>query len=168
LSEVLTAKLATLREEDALSYGFSAGYAPRVAGGLWRLSGKVPVARAAEAARLIERTLDAMRASLDAYRAEFVHARRTLVEALAGSAADSSAVLDRLVLIERFGLAPGYFDQLLSEIARLRIDEMHAFLTTELASGRQVFGAFGPRAAAAAALAAAREEQSRMSPARAP
>ena len=164
LSEILSAKLAALREEDALSYGFSAGYAPRVAGGLWRISGKVPVARAAEAARLVARTLEDLRASPDAYRAEFVHARRKLVQALAGSTADSGAVLGRLVLIERFGLARGFFDQLLSEIARLQIAEVHAFLTSELAADRQVFGAFGPRAAASAALAAARAEASRTPP----
>ncbi len=156
LSQILDAKLAALRWEDALSYGFSASYAPRNAGGMWRVSGKVPPARAADAARILRHMLDAMRASPDAYRAEFVLARRKLVEAMAGSAVDSAAVLERLVLIERFGLRANFFDQLLADIARIRIDELHRFLTSELAAERQVFGAYGPRGSAEAAVAAAR------------
>jgi zinc protease len=161
VGEILDARLSALREEDALSYGFGASYAPRIAGGMWRVSGRVPAARAAEAARLLVRALDDMRSSPDAYRADFVHARRKLVEGLAGSGADSGAILERLVLIERFRLDAGFFDRLLSEIARLQIDQVHAFVTREFASGGRVFGALGPRESASAALAAARQESGR-------
>ncbi|HEU5058891.1 MAG TPA: insulinase family protein, partial [Kofleriaceae bacterium] len=168
VGEILDSRLAALREEDALSYGFSAEYVPRVAGGMWRLSGRVPAARAAEAARLLVRALEDMRAGPEAYRADFVHARRKLVEALAGSGADSGAILARLILIERFGLDARFFDRLLSEIAALRIDQVHAFVTREFAPAGQVFGALGPRESASAALAAARSEAARPARAAAP
>jgi predicted Zn-dependent peptidase len=156
LQAVLDARLSSLRQERALSYGFSASYTPRVAGGMWRLTGKVNRARVAEAVRLLLGILAEMRASSDSFRTEFVHARRKVVEAMVGSGSDSGAVIERLTLMERFGLDRRFFSGLVGEVARLRIDDLHAFLLRELAVDRQVFGAFGPRAAAEEAVRAAR------------
>lgn len=157
LEGILSSKLAELREQRALTYGFHASYSPRAAGGLWRLGGSAPAARAPEAARAVQRILAEMRADPRSYRAEFALARRKLVESLLASASDSSAITQRLTMLARFDLPDDYYDRLVAAIAAMRLEDVHALVVSELAPTAAVFGAFGPRPAAEATLAAARE-----------
>jgi zinc protease len=155
LAQVISSLLQRLRGEQALTYGFSATFEPRQLGGLWRISGKADASRSAEATKLLLAILDEMHRNPESYRSDFVVARQKVVEILAVSENDSSAIAQRLVLLARFKLADTFYDRLAADVASMTLTEMHAFLLRELPASNQVFGAFGDRDAVAAARAAA-------------
>ncbi|HET9988500.1 MAG TPA: insulinase family protein [Kofleriaceae bacterium] len=156
LEQVLTNRLEGLRGERALTYGFGATFEPRRGGGLWRISGKADASRAGEATTALLAILDEMRRDPESYRAAFVLARQKVLERLAVSENDSSAVTSRLVLLARFGLPDSFYDHVAQDVARLTLPELHGFLLHELPAENQVFGAFGDHDAVTAARAAAK------------
>lgn len=156
LEQVLASSLASLRGKHAVTYGFSAGFTPRRAGGLWTITGEVDAARAGEAATTLATVLATLRIDPESYRAEFVLARQKVLESLLLSSTDSSAIVEHLVQLVRFELEPDYLHRIAVEIARLTLKDFHPFVARELASQRQVFGAFGNAAPVDEALGAAR------------
>jgi zinc protease len=155
LEEVLASQLTRLRAVHALTYGFSARFIPRRAGGEWRIFGDVDASRAGEAAREVLRALAEMRRSPEAYRSSFVLARQKVIESLLVSAADSRSVAGRLVEMARFDLDDGYYDDLASSVAALTLQPFHQFVLTEMDGRKQIFGAFGNAGAVDEAIAAA-------------
>jgi predicted Zn-dependent peptidase len=156
LEQVLTNRLERLRGERALTYGFSAVFAPRRGGGLWRVSGKADAARAGEATTALLQILDEMRHDPESYRGEFVLARQKVLETLELSANDSSVIAYQLELLARFSLPDSFYDRVAQDVAKLTLPELHAFMLHELPAENQVFGAFGDHDAVAAARAAAK------------
>ncbi len=157
LEAVLDAELSRLRNKQALTYGFSAAYSPRKGGGLWVLSGEADAGRAAEAATSTLSILDEMRANPESYRGSFVLARQKVLERLLVGARDSYAVIEQLAYMARFDLDDGFFEDTASDVARLTLQDFHAFFVKELPANRQVFGAFGNSSASMAAVAAAKQ-----------
>ena len=155
LEAVLGAQLAQLRELRAITYGFSASYAPRRAGGLWTISGEVDASRAAEAGSAIITILDDMRRDPESYRGAFVLARQKVLEALLVDSTSSADVAEHLVTLARFGLPDDYDDRVASEVAQMTLPRFHTFLVRELDPATQVFGAFGNAEPAQAAATAA-------------
>jgi predicted Zn-dependent peptidase len=156
LQQVLGARLLALRDERAVTYGFGAVYLPRLAGGLWAISGAVDAARAAEAAEAVIAILTAMRADPETYRGEFVLARQSVLEGLLVSTGSASATADRLADLARFDLPDNFYDRVARDVAKLTLRDFHSFVATELRAEHQVFGAFGNADAVAATLEAAR------------
>ncbi len=159
LERILDAKLMRLRSQNAVTYGFSASYEPRRAGGMWQIGGDADANRAAGAAKTLLAVLDEIRKDAESYRTEFVFARQKVVEELVVTASDSSAIANRLELLARFHLPDDFFDDLVGEVARLTLADMAAFVRGELDADAQVFGAFGNADAVDAALAAAKSLQ---------
>ena len=156
LEAVLDAQLLQLREKRALTYGFGASYEPRRAGGLWRISGEVDAARAAEAGQAIITILDELRRDPEVYRGAFVLGRQKVLEGLLVGATTTEATADRLTFMAQFGLDDDYYDHLAKAVASLTLPDLHRFLVKELAADHQVFGAFGNPEPANAAITAAR------------
>ena len=156
LEAVLDAQFAQLREKRALTYGFSASFEPRRAGGLWTISGKVDAARAAEAGQAMVNILAELRRDPEVYRGAFVLGRQKVLESLLVNLTSSEATATRLAFLARFGLPDDYYDSLAKAVARMTLPELHAFLVRELAVDHQVIGAFGNAGPANAAIAAAR------------
>lgn len=156
LEAVLDSQLAQLREKRALTYGFSASYSPRRAGGMWTISGDVDAARAAEAGTAIIEILDGMRRDPEAYRGAFVLARQKVLESLLVNTTSSAEVAEELATLARFGLPDDYFDNVAESVAKMTLPGFHEFLARELATETQVFGAFGNQTPAKAAAVAAR------------
>ena len=156
LEAVLDSQLAQLREKRALTYGFSASYSPRRAGGMWTISGEVDASRAAEAGAAIVEILDDMRRDPESYRGAFVLARQKVIESLLVNTTSTADVADYLVTLARFGLPDDYFDQVAASVAEMTLPGFHKFLARELDPATQVFGAFGNAEPAKAAAAAAR------------
>ncbi len=156
LEAVLRAQFAELREKRALTYGFSASYEPRRAGGIWTIAGQVDAARAVEAGQAIAVILDQLRRAPEAYRSAFVLGRQKVLETLLANTTSTAAVADRLAFLARFGLDDDYYDTLANGVASLTISDLHAFVVRELAADHQVLGAFGNSRPAKAAIAAAR------------
>ena len=157
LAQVLDERLATLRSKQALTYGFSASYSPRVDGGLWWISGHADATRAAEAGTAVASILSEMRRDPESYRSAFVLARQKVLENLLAGVADAHAIADRLTWMSRFHLSEDFFNDLAHDVATLTLKDLQAFVATELDARHQVFGAFGNTAAVNAALDAARE-----------
>lgn len=156
LEAVLDSQLSQLREKRALTYGFSASYSPRRAGGMWTISGEADAARAAEAGAAIVEILDAMRSDPESYRGAFVLAREKVIESLLVNTTSSAEVADVLAMLARFDLPDDYFDTVAERVAELTLSSFHEFLVRELSPATQVFGAFGNAAPAMAAVGAAR------------
>lgn len=152
MAGILSSSLATLREEDALSYGLNARYIPQPAGGYWRIYGAVDAARAGEAGQKISSLFRDLRSGASSYRSSFVLARRKQVDALLASASDSNSVANRLAYMARFDLPDDYYDGLVQNIARLTLDDMQDLLRHELPANNQVTGALGRESAVKAFL----------------
>lgn len=166
LEAVLDSQLAELREKRAITYGVNASYEPRRAGGMWTIGGNVDATRAAEAGAAIVTILDDMRRDPETYRGAFVLARQKVIESLLVRSASAVEVAEYLAFLARFALPDDYFDDVAHIVSAMTLAEFHAFLAKELDASGQVFGAFGNRAAAQAAVDAARDvkPQARPSP----
>ncbi len=160
LAAILNGKLSALRDQLAVSYGFSAGYSPAEMGGRWTLGGAVDARRAGEAASALVDVLQKLRQDPTSYRAQFVVARRSVAQSLLSSASSSRAIANRLALMARFDLGDDYYHKLVHQVANLTPEQVHRLITTELSTSRQVMGAFGPNSAANAAIKAAQARQS--------
>ena len=147
LEALLDSQLAVLRSKHAVTYGFSASYSPRRAGGLWRISGEADASRAAEAKKVLFELLDTMRKDPESYRGSFVQARQKVLESLLVSSTNSLTVAERLVTTAKFDLPDDFFDRLPGYVAQVTLADMHKFLVEELPAKGQVFGAFGTESA---------------------
>jgi zinc protease len=155
LESVLDGQLAQLREKRALTYGFSASYEPRRAGGMWTIGGDVDATRAAEASGALIEILDGIRRDPDSYRGAFVLARQKVLSSLLASSTSSAEIANRLTMLAEFGLPDDYYDQLAAQVAAMTITDFHAFLKAELDPTKRVFGAYGNADPAQAAVRAA-------------
>tara|TARA_R110002096_G_scaffold350395_3_gene543557 strand:+ start:1062 stop:3713 length:2652 start_codon:yes stop_codon:yes gene_type:complete len=152
LASILTSKLADMRQGHAISYGMSARYVNRVAGGYWQITGSVDASRAAQAGQLLRATLDSVRSGTGAYKPAFVLARRKNVDALLASASNSGVVARRLEFIARFALTDSFYDTLVRKMAALTPNDVDTLLASELGASNQVTGAFGAPVAVRAFL----------------
>jgi predicted Zn-dependent peptidase len=157
LEQVLANQLEQLRGIHALTYGFTATFAPRHAGGLWRISGDADATRAGEAATALLAILTDMRRDPETYRGAFVLARQQVLEQLVVKATSSATIVDHLAELARFDLPDDFYDHLANDVAALTLAKFHMFVRAELPAANQVFGAFGNADAVAAALAVARD-----------
>ncbi len=155
LEAVLDEQLDRLRAKRALTYGFSAEYATRRAGGMWTISGRADANRAREAAAELVGILADMRRDPESYRASFVLARQKVLDRLLAATTDSSAMASRFALQARFDLPDNFDDKVASEVAQLTLATFHPFVASDLALSAQVFGAFGNAGPVGAALEAA-------------
>lgn len=156
LESLLASMLESLRGQQAVTYGMSVRYIPRVAGGMWRITGDVDANRAAEAAATVIATLDRIRSDPESYRAAFVLARQQVLSSLLATTGDAGAIADRLEFVARFDLPDTFYDQLANDVSGLTLKDMPRFIASELDVDDQVVGAFGNKDAVDAALAAAR------------
>jgi predicted Zn-dependent peptidase len=164
LAQVIDSRLSKLRGKQAVTYGISADYIPRRAGGMWSISGEVDATRAGEAAKQIMAILDGLRSDPESYRADFVVARQKVIESILLMGTSSHAVVERLVEAARFDLADDFYDQAARTVAQLTIASFHPFVEAELARNKLVFGAYGNDAAVTDAIKAAQAERLMDSP----
>ncbi len=139
-----------------MTYGFTASYEPRRAGGMWTIGGMVDAARAAEAGQLMIEILDDLRREPEVYRGAFVLGRQKVLESLLVNVSSTEAVATRLAFLARFELDDDYYNTLAKAVARLTLSDLHAFVVHELAADQQVIGALGNAKPANAAIEAAR------------
>jgi zinc protease len=156
LERVLDAELRELREHQAVTYGMYAHYDVRRGPGEWRMGGAADAARAAEAMSFILDRLDRMRRDPMTYRADFVLARRAVVEELLTRGTSGAEMADSLMMIAEHDLPDDFADRLVEEVARVTPADVHRLLRAEINPARVAIGAFGPPAAVEQVLAAAR------------
>jgi predicted Zn-dependent peptidase len=155
LLEMLRERLTmSLRHEHALSYSVGVDLEQNAVGpGALRIEAAVSPERAAEALPLMRETLRHLREA--AFAADFVRARRQVVQRLLADALSSSNVADELEYIASNQLPLDYFEQLSRRVAALRMDEVRALMAAELSASSEVVIASGQRASIAAMYRAA-------------
>ena len=156
LARILDAELRELREHQAVTYGMYASHDVRRGPGEWRLGGSADATRAASALTFILDRLHAMRRDPMAYRANFVIARRALVQDLMIRGTSPAEVVRNLIVIAEHDLPDDYFDRLLEDTARVTPDDVHRVLLDEIDPARLAIGAFGAPPAVDRVLTAAR------------
>jgi hypothetical protein len=95
-----------------------------------------------------------MHSSPESYRADFILARRKLVEELLTADNSADALADRLSFVTAYDLMDGFHDHLLRKLSNLRMPDLAGRIAAELKPGDAVWGVYGPPAAVAAARAA--------------
>lgn len=155
LAEMLRERLTmTLRHEKALSYSVSVDYVQDSVGpGQLVIEAAVDPARAGEAFLLIRETLGHLREK--DFAADFVRARRAVVERLLADALSSRSVADALEFIAANRLPLDYFDRLPERVAVLSVADVRALIAAELSVTGEVVIASGQRASVEAMYAAA-------------
>jgi len=125
----------------------SAGYAPRLGPGEWRISGQLDAARAVEGMQALQAVLDELRGDPGAWKGDFAISRRKLVDELLVSVTSPSTVASQLAFIAAFDRPLDHYQRLVEDLARVTPADLQAIIDTELAPGAEVIGLFGPPAA---------------------
>jgi zinc protease len=146
LAEMLRERLTMdLRHEKALSYSVSVDYVQgNVGPGQLFIETAVDPARAGEAFLLMQDTIRHLRET--DFAADFVRARRAVVENLLANALSSRSVANSLEFIAAHRLPLDYFERLPERVAALRMDDVRALIAAELGATGAVVLASGQRA----------------------
>jgi zinc protease len=161
LAEMLRERLSTsLRNEKALSYSVGVNHAQNAVGpGQLVIEAAVDPERAGEAFLLMRETLRYLREA--DFAADFVRARRQVVQRLLADALSSSSVANDLEFIASNQLPLDYFEHLTERVAGLRMDDVRRLILVELSPAGEVVIASGQRASMAAMYRAAAIESYR-------
>ncbi|ACY14013.1 peptidase M16 domain protein [Haliangium ochraceum DSM 14365] len=160
LRELLRRRMHSLREGLALTYATSVQLRTHAGPGLLTASTQVPAARTSEAyARMRELLAEVREGDI---AAEFILARRAVLQRLLAGTADSESVADQLEFEETYELARNFDDTVASEVAALRLADIRPIIINTLAPERQVTLMVGPRASVEAAYAAAGQSFERL------
>ena len=138
LSEMLNVRMGDVRQELGASYGVYARWSPGVGPSLYNMGGNVDAPRAGEALAAMRKGIEAVRTGYDGFDADFVHARRRVVQGLLGQSTVSSAVAARLETIARFELPPDHYSKLLRQVAVTRPIQVQALAQKELRPEREI------------------------------
>jgi predicted Zn-dependent peptidase len=141
---VIAARLTTLREGLAVTYGMSASYTPRLGPGEWRISGQLDAARAVEGFNTLQLALDELRGDPEVWKGDFVLARRQAVDELLVSVTSPSVVASQLSFVAAFDLPLDFREQLVEQLAAVRPADLQRIIEAELAADSEVIGLFGP------------------------
>jgi zinc protease len=143
LAEMLTRRVAAVREKLGASYGVYARYVPRVGPGMYLIAGGLDAERAPEALAEIRGAVDGLRRA-DGFLEDFVRARRRVLERLLAHADDSASLATELVQNAELGLPPEAADQLRRDVGALGPRDVIKLVNTELAPDGEVIIGVGP------------------------
>jgi zinc protease len=127
LAEMMTERVASVREKLGASYGVYARQSFRLGPGELTISGPVDAARAGEALKAMRDGVDAMRHG-DHVVEDFVRARRDVLRKLVADSTDSGRLAARLLVTSRHGLPPSFDEELIQKVAALTPREIMAVL----------------------------------------
>jgi zinc protease len=155
LAEMLRERLTmTLRHETALSYSVAVEHAQNAVGpGQLTIAASVSPERAGEAFLRIRDTLRHLRDGN--FAADFVRARRQVVQQLLASALSSSSVADTLEFIASNQLPLDYQERLAERVAALRMDDVRRLIAAEMHDSTEVVIGYGQHSSVTAMYAAA-------------
>jgi predicted Zn-dependent peptidase len=153
--EMVEARMSVVREVLGASYGINASVSTRRGPGMVFVSGDVDAPRAGQALAAMREALQSLRDGDEGFDADFVLARRQVVQRLLADTADSASVARELAFIARHGLPADFYDDLAREVAALTPDDVHALIADELAPNRETIVCSGERETVENAFAAA-------------
>ncbi|HEY1813824.1 MAG TPA: pitrilysin family protein [Kofleriaceae bacterium] len=113
--------------------------------GMAEVGGTIDAERAGESIKAIRDGFAALRNG-DDFNADFVRARRKLIDNLLGQSTVTYEVAERLAGIAKFGLEPNHYDKLLDEIGSVPPALVKALMKTELDPNNEIIVMLGDRA----------------------
>ncbi|MEO7729340.1 MAG: insulinase family protein, partial [Kofleriaceae bacterium] len=152
LTRMLGGQLALIRSKLGATYGTTVRRNALLGASSYYLGGAVDAPRAGEALRAMRAGIDALRGGTD-FDANFVRARRKVVQELLAGSTVSTELASRLGQIARFGLEPSYDQDLLRQAAALTPAQVKQLIARELDPRAEVIVLLGDRAAVTRAFA---------------
>ncbi len=131
LAGMLEIRMGDIRFKLGSTYGVYARKATQVGPGSYEMGGDVDAPRAGESLKAMRDGIESLRQGVN-FDADFVRARRALIEDLLGQSTVSSQMTQRLGVMARFNLAPDYYEQLIKQIAASSPAQVKALIKTDL------------------------------------
>jgi zinc protease len=145
-AEIIERRLDRLRVRFGSTYGVHASIASRPGPGLLSISGLIDSDRAADTFAAMHEQLARLRRGDDELAADFVRARRKVLEQLLARPGDSSSIAAELDFALSHGLPVDHYDRIADQVARMTLSSFRPQLSGILALERAVTYARGPRA----------------------
>jgi zinc protease len=155
LEQMLSARVAEVRQSMGASYGMSASLRIRRGPSMLVVSGDVDRRRAGDALKAVLAAIDELRAGGGSFAADFALARRGLAAQYASATNSAASTASELSTALVHGLGTRYASTLVDAIARLKPADVKALLDRELRPNRRSIVLHGPKAAVDRAMTAA-------------
>lgn len=156
LREMLTLRMGAIRHELGASYGVYANWSPAQGPSMYVMGGEVDAEKAGESLVAMRRGIDDLRKGYSGFDADFVQARRRVIQALLGQSTVSSSVASRLDTLARFDLPADHDTKLLRRVARAKPVQVLALAQKELKPEREAVICLAERGTLEAAFAYAK------------
>lgn len=154
LADIINARLQTLREESAITYGMHAQYLPARGVGIWQILGDVDSRRSGEAMALIRKILQELKDNPTGYTEHFARSRLARMRSVGRAKVTAHLAAARLTYIAQYGLEDDYHESYVRALAETTPADVASLIGSELAESRYVLGLVGPEQAIAQAKAA--------------
>jgi zinc protease len=154
LGEMLSQRMAVIREELGASYGVYGAYRERKGPGIYTVGGQLDGERAGEALARMRKEIDALRKG-DGFELTFAIARRKVLRNLITQSGTASDTASRLLTIATFGLADNFYEKLIHQVAAASPEQIKELIDSELKPELEVVAVMGTRAQVDAAFAGA-------------
>ena len=149
-AELIERRLDRLRTRFGSTYGVHASIDSRPGPGLLSISGLIDSERAAATFAAMHEQLVRLRRGDEELAADFVRARRKVLEQLLARPGDSSSIAAELTFALGQGLPVDHYDRIADQVARMTLSSFRPQLTGILSLERAVTFARGPRASVTA------------------
>lgn len=138
LTELINIRLADVRQKLGASYGVYSRWQPSIGPTRYTMGGDVDIRRAGEALSAMRAGIAEVRTGYEGFEADFVHARRKVIQRLLGQTSASEAVARRLDVLARYDLPTDHDNKLLRRVAVTRPIQVAALAQKELRPDREV------------------------------
>lgn len=138
LAEMINIQLAEVRQTLGASYGVYSRWRTGLGPTHYAMGGDVDAPRAGVALAAMRAGIDKVRTGYDGFDADFVHARRKVMQRLLGQGDGSDAVAQRLDFLARHDLPSDYYSKLMRRVAVTRPVQVQALAQKELRPDREV------------------------------
>ncbi len=162
LLEMLNIRMNDIREKLGATYGVYARRVTRMGPSMYEMGGAVDARRAGESLRAMRAGIDSLRTGHDDFDSDFVRARRRVIQRILGQSTVSASVADRLGIVARYNLSPGYFAGLLKDVAAASPGRVKELIFEELGAENEVVVCMADRPTLMRAFAEAGIEKSKL------
>ena len=138
LSEMINIRLGDVRQKLGASYGVYSRWRPGLGPTHYTMGGDVDVRQAGAALAAMRAGIAEVRAGYQDFDADFVHARRKVMQRLLGESSASEAVARRLDTLARHDLPSDYYSKLMRRVAVTRPVQVQALAQKELRADGEV------------------------------
>ena len=146
LERMLGERMSRIRQQLGSTYGVYARRRDQTGPTMYEIGGQVDAKRAGESLAVMRANINLLRQGYPGFDADFVRARRRVIETMLGRSTVSLNMAGRLTVIERHGLGVDYFDRLLEQVASVTPSQVKQLIAAELRPETEVVVCMADRA----------------------